>query len=169
MCCLTWCQLTLKKIQPFQRRDMSWHLMVFFWSWAWPVCRSSAFEIPSSPDLSLKYILIQVHDQQGHHKEKKAKRKKKRYKETENSVARSRTRFICTFKQLLDLCTTVTHIIWKINFVISKQFFSAIDTVWNWWSCIYHEFKYTFEEDLLKRVFQSYFSLFRFNGPTRCR
>ena len=55
-------------------------------------------------------------------KEKKAKRKnsvkketkqekKKRYKETENSVAGSRTRFICTCKQLLDHCTTVTHMI----------------------------------------------------------
>ena len=55
-------------------------------------------------------------------KEKKAKRKnsvkkerpnrrKKRYKETENSVAGSRIWFICTFKQLLDHCTTVTHMI----------------------------------------------------------
>ena len=55
-------------------------------------------------------------------KEKKAKRKnsvkkerpnrrKKRYKETENSVAGSRIRFIGTFKQLLDHCTTVTHMI----------------------------------------------------------
>ena len=52
-------------------------------------------------------------------KEKKAKRKKvfkkrdltekKRYKETENSSAWSRTRFIGTFKQLLVHCTTVTH------------------------------------------------------------
>ena len=73
-------------------------------------------------------------------KEKKAKRKnsvkkidqtgkKKRYKETESSVAGSRTRFICTCKKLLDHCTTVTHMIRKINFVISKQFFSAIDAV----------------------------------------
>ena len=55
-------------------------------------------------------------------KEKTAKRKnsatkdrlnreKKRYKETENSVVGSRTRCICTFKQLLDHCTTVTHLI----------------------------------------------------------
>ena len=51
-------------------------------------------------------------------KEKKAKRKivlkkrdQKRYKETENSVDGSRTRLIiCTFKQLLDHCTTVIHI-----------------------------------------------------------
>ena len=78
---------------------------------------------------------------------KETKQKKKRYKETENSVAGSRIRFICTFKQLLDHCTTVTHMIWKFNFVISKQFFSAIDAVWSWWSCIYHEFKYTFEEN----------------------
>ena len=35
----------------------------------------------------------------------------KGYKETENSVAGSRTRFICTFKQLLDRCTTATHMI----------------------------------------------------------
>ena len=38
-------------------------------------------------------------------------------------------------------------LIWKINFVISKQFFSAIDAVWTWCSCIYHQFKYTFEEN----------------------
>ena len=58
-------------------------------------------------------------------KEKQAKRKnsveKKRpnrrknktvqIKETENRVAGSRTRFICTFKQLVDHCTTVTHVI----------------------------------------------------------
>ena len=42
---------------------------------------------------------------------KQEKKKKKRYKETENRVAGSRTRFIFTFKQLLDHCTTVTHMI----------------------------------------------------------
>ena len=57
------------------------------------------------------------------------KKKKKRHRETENSVAGSRNRFTCTFKQLLDHCTKVTHMIGKINFVISKQFFSAIDAV----------------------------------------
>ena len=31
--------------------------------------------------------------------------------------------------ELLDHCTTVTHMICKINFVMSKQFFSAIDAV----------------------------------------
>ena len=40
-------------------------------------------------------------------KETKQEKKKKRYKETENRVAGSRTRFIFTFKQLLDHCTTV--------------------------------------------------------------
>ena len=38
-------------------------------------------------------------------------KRKNRYKETENSVVGSRTRFICTCKQLLDHCTTVTHMI----------------------------------------------------------
>ena len=60
---------------------------------------------------------------------RQGKKKKKRYRETENSVAGSRNRFICTFKQLLDHCTRVTHMIGEINFVISKQFFSAIDAV----------------------------------------
>ena len=60
---------------------------------------------------------------------KETKHKKKRFKETENSVAGRRTRLLCTFKQLLDHFTTVTHMICKINFVISKQFFSAIDAV----------------------------------------
>ena len=54
-------------------------------------------------------------------KEKKAKTKnsvrkrdqkgKKKVHKTENSVAGSRTRFICTCKQLLDHRTTVTHMI----------------------------------------------------------
>ena len=56
-------------------------------------------------------------------KEKKAKRKNsvekketkqkkiKRLKETEISVDGSRTRFICTYKQLLDHYTKVTHMI----------------------------------------------------------
>ena len=61
-------------------------------------------------------------------KETKQK-KKKRFKETDNSVAGSRTRLLCTFKQLLDHFTTMTHMICKINFVISKQLFSAIDAV----------------------------------------
>ena len=66
-------------------------------------------------------------DQTG--RKKKKKKKKKRYRETENSVAGSRNRFICTFKQLLDHCPRVTQMIGEINFVISKQFFSAIDAV----------------------------------------
>ena len=54
-------------------------------------------------------------------KDKKAKRKnsvqkkrqteKNRYKETKNSVAGSRNRFICTCKQLLDHCTPATHMV----------------------------------------------------------
>ena len=44
-------------------------------------------------------------------KKERLNREKKLYKETENSVVGSRTRFICTFKQLLDHCTTVTHLI----------------------------------------------------------
>ena len=49
-------------------------------------------------------------------KEKKGQKensvnKRRTYKETENSVAGSRTRFICTCKQLLKHCTTVKHMI----------------------------------------------------------
>ena len=45
---------------------------------------------------------VKIRDQTG---------KEKRYKETENSVAGSRTRFICKCKQLLDHCTIVTRMI----------------------------------------------------------
>ena len=152
----------MKNIQLFQRRHMSWRLMFFFSGrkndqYADQELLKSLFQ-NKTPDLRLKYI-----DPKGKILLKKeTKQKKKWYKKTENSVSGSRTRFICTFKQLLDHCTTVTHMIWQINFVISKQFFSVIDAVWSWWSCIYHEFKYTFEENSqLKRVFQSYFALFR--------
>ena len=57
-------------------------------------------------------------------KEKKAKRKNsvKTKKKTKKSVQRNRkqrrwesTRFACTRKQLLDHCTTVTHMIRKIK------------------------------------------------------
>ena len=40
--------------------------------------------------------------------------------------------------------------------LIALKYFS----VWTLWSCIYHEFKDTFEEKYLKRVFQNYFALF---------
>ena len=150
------------KIQLFQRRDMSWQLMLFFL--VVPVCRSRAFEIPFPKQNSGFKLKIYIEPSAGtagsavRIKKKRPKgkivlqkrdqtEKKKRYKETENSFAGSRTRFICTRKQLLDHCTTVTHMIWQINFVTSKQFFSTIDAVWSWWSCFYQEFKYTFEEN----------------------
>ena len=60
-----------------------------------------------TPDLRLKYI-----DPKGKILLKKeTKQKKKMVQKTENSVSGSRTRFICTFKQLLDHCTTLTHMI----------------------------------------------------------
>ena len=94
-----------------------------------------------TPDLRLKYILIQVHAPAGSAVRIKKNRpkgkkvlkgnqtEKKTYKETENSVARSLTWFICRGKQLLDHCTTVTHMICNNNFVTPKQIFSAIDAV----------------------------------------
>ena len=42
-------------------------------------------------------------------KKKRPNRKKKPYKEIGNGVTGSRTRFICTCKQLLDHFTTVTR------------------------------------------------------------
>ena len=42
---------------------------------------------------------------------KMTKQEKKTVQKNRNSVAGSRTRFICTYKQLLDHCTTVTHMI----------------------------------------------------------
>ena len=44
-------------------------------------------------------------------KRKNSVKKKTDQTETENSVAGSRTWFICTFKQLLDHCTIVTYTI----------------------------------------------------------
>ena len=54
--------------------------------------------------------------------------------------------------------------------IILNSIFPAVNAVWSWWSCVYHEFKDTFEENWLKSVFQSHFALFRsfttpgFNG-----
>ena len=42
---------------------------------------------------------------------KVTKQEKKTVQKNRNSDAGSRTRFICTYKQLLDHCTTVTHMI----------------------------------------------------------
>ena len=47
----------------------------------------------------------------------------------------------------LTTAPPVTHMTWKINFVMSQEFFAVIDAVLRWWSCIYREFKYTFEEN----------------------
>ena len=33
------------------------------------------------------------------------------------------------------------------KFIILKPFFSAVNAVWSWWSCIYHEFKDTSGEN----------------------
>ena len=84
---------------------------------SWALILKSLFQNKTS-DLSVKYILINVHQiisrVSSKNKGKRAKsknsvkktkskqKKKKRYKETENSVARSRTQFICMCKQLLD-------------------------------------------------------------------
>ena len=51
------------------------------------------------------------------------------------------------------------HLLVKINNV--EVSFSAIHTVRTFiWSCIFHEFKDTFEEKYLKGVFQNHFALF---------
>ena len=60
MSCLSRCQLTLNKIQLFQRRDMSWELMFFFsgrklGQYADRKLLKSLFQ-NKTPDLSLKYI-----------------------------------------------------------------------------------------------------------------
>ena len=42
-------------------------------------------------------------------KKRPNREQKRRYKETENSIAGSRTRFICMCQKLLDQCTTVSE------------------------------------------------------------
>ena len=58
----------IEKIRLFQRRDMSWQLMVFsgrkLGQYADQEPLKSLFQ-NKTLDFSLKYILIQVHDQQG--------------------------------------------------------------------------------------------------------
>ena len=62
----------------------------------------------------------------------------------ENSITGSWTWSICMCNyQLLNHLTTVPIVFWWINFVMFKQFLASIDAVWSWWSCIYHEFKYS--------------------------
>ena len=156
----------IEKIQLFQRRDMSWQGLWFLsgrklGQYADQELLKSFFQ-NKTPDLSLntywsKCMTSRVSSKnkekrpKGKIKKRETKQEKTTVQKTENRVAGSRTQLICkkncTCKQLLDHCTTVTHMIWKINFAISKQFFSALDAVWSWWSCIYHEFKYTFEEN----------------------
>ena len=61
----------IEKNQLFQRRDMSWQLMSFsghkLGQYADQALLKSSLFQNKTPDLSLKYILIQVHDQQGQH------------------------------------------------------------------------------------------------------
>ena len=51
------------------------------------------------------------------------------HKEKVNSLAGSRTLFICTCKQPLDHCTTVPLSFGGRKFAILKAFFFAIDVV----------------------------------------
>ena len=52
------------------------------------------------------------------------------------------------------------------HFVISKQFFSALDAVWSWWSCIYNKFKTHLRKISLSAYFKAISHYFGFNGPT---
>ena len=130
VCCLSWCQLTLKKIQLFQSRDMSWQLKFFFpWSKLSQYADQELLKSLSqntTPDLS--FILdpsawpagSEVRIQENRPKGKivlkpETKHKKNgttRKKENSVTVAGSRTQLICKqCKQFLDHCTTVTHIV----------------------------------------------------------
>ena len=56
-------------------------------------------------------------------------------------------------------CDHCTDNLIKINSV--EVFFSAIHTVWTFWSCIYHEFKDTFEENSSNEYFKTILHYFR--------
>ena len=83
-------------------------------------------------------------------KEKNKTEKEYVQRKTENSYAGSRSKFICTYKQLLDHCTTVPLSFQWSKFFTWKPFssFTLVTAVWSWWSCIYHEFRDIFEEKL---------------------
>ena len=165
MCCLSWCQLTLKKNSAISEEGHVLTAYVFFlavslasmqikssWNPFFKMYSGLKLKIYIDPSTGSAGSAVKIKNNRTKGKivlKTKSKRKKngaKKKEKKENSVAGSRTRFICPCKQPLDHCT-ITHMIWHINFVISKQFFSAIDAVWSFWSCIYDEFKYTFEEN----------------------
>ena len=87
-----------------------------------------------------------------------SQRVKVRWKE--KKVAPSRTQFPLAQEEKphttrpCDACTMQPFSLLVLNC------FSPFYTVWTLWSCIYYEFKDTFEEKELKRVFQSHFALF---------
>ena len=90
-------------------------------------------------------------------------------KETENSVAGSRTGFIYTCKQLLDHCTTVTHWFEKLilsfqnNFSLPLTLFEPCVTVFIINSNIH------LRKISLSAYFKAISHYFGFNGPTQCR
>ena len=142
-----------KKIQLFQRRDMSWQLMFFSGRKLGHYADQELFKLLKSlfqnktPDIDpsgwLARWAVRIKKKKAKRKSSVKKRpnrkKKKTYKDTENSVAGVEPGLqVC--KQLLDHCTTLTHVIKKI--ILSYLF-----AFWSWCSCIYHEFKYTFEEN----------------------
>ena len=104
-------------------------------------------------------------------KKKRPNRENKRYKETESSVAGSRTGFICTYKKLLDHCTTVTHKISKINFFHIKTIFlchrRCLELVELYLSLI--QIYMHLSKNSLSAYFTAILHYFVFNGPTRCR
>ena len=62
-------------------------------------------------------------------KETKQKKKKKTLQRNKKQRRWESNPVYLNVQATFDHCTTVTHMIWKVNFVISKQFFSAIDAV----------------------------------------
>ena len=141
-----------KKIQLYQRRDMSWQLMFFsgrklgqyadqeLFQLLKSLFQNKTPEIDPSGWLTRWTVTIKKKRPKGKVVLKKGQTEKnKTYKDTGNSVAGVEPGLhVC--KQLLDHCTTLTHMIKKI--ILSYLF-----AFWSWCSCIYHEFKYTFEEN----------------------
>ena len=164
MCCLSWCQLTLKKNSAISEEGHVLTAYVFFlavslasmqikssWNPFFKMYSGLKLKIYIDPSTGSAGSAVKIKNNRTKGKivlKTKSKRKKNGAKKKKKRKQRRRE----SNPVYLPLQATpwplhhYTHE-WHINFVISKQFFSAIDAVWSFWSCIYDEFKYTFEEN----------------------
>ena len=141
-----------KKIQLFQRRDMSWQLMFFSGRKLGHYADQELFKLLKSlfqnktPDIDpsgwLARWAVRIKKEKAKRKssvKNRPNRKKENVQRYRKQCRGSRTRLTRVQATPWPLHHTDTH--------DEKIILSYLFSFWSWCSCIYHEFKYAFEEN----------------------